>query len=76
MAQHLLSQQREVFDRENVVGPKSTPQKATILIDSESKREVSTHNEIKRGSLDYCSILLTNRKPKPEFTLVNNHTQR
>ena len=37
------------------------------LIDSKSGEEVSTPEEIKRVSLEYCKALLTNRKPKDDF---------
>ena len=53
--------------KEKIVGPKSTKQEATVLIDPQSNLEVNTPEDIKRISLQYCVDLLTNRKPKDEF---------
>ena len=53
--------------REKVVGPKSSKQEATVIIDSKTNLEVSTPEEIKRVSLQYCVDLLTNREPKEDF---------
>ena len=38
-----------------------------VLIDPKSKAEVNTPEEIRKVSRDYCTELLTNRKPKVEF---------
>ena len=38
-----------------------------VLIDPKSKAEVDTPEEIRKVSLDYCTELLTNRKPKVKF---------
>ena len=53
--------------KEDVVGSKSTPNEATILIDPKTNSEVNSVKEIKRISLQYCQELLTNRKPSEGF---------
>ena len=50
-----------------IVGSKSSKQEATVLIDPKSKSEVTTPEDIKRVSLQYCVDLLTNRKPKEDY---------
>ena len=50
-----------------IVGPKASAQEATILTDPKTGAEVSTPDDIKRVSLQYCKDLLTNREPKEEF---------
>ena len=39
-----------------------------MLTDPKTKLEVTTPEDIKRVSLEYCSNLLTNREPKEEYT--------
>ena len=55
--------------KEKIVGSQSARQEATVLIDpkSKSKSEVTTPEDIKRVSLQYCVDLLTNRKPKEDY---------
>ena len=53
--------------REKVVGPKAAKQEATVVIDPKNNSEVTSPDEIKRVSLQYCVDLLTNRKPKEDF---------
>ena len=53
--------------REKVVGPKAAKQEATVVIDPKKNSEVTSPDEIKRVSLQYCVDLLTNRKPKEDF---------
>ena len=53
--------------RTTIVGSKSSKQEATVLIDPKSKSEVTTPEDIKRVSLQYCVDLLTNRKPKEDY---------
>ena len=50
-----------------ITGLKSSCQEATVLVDPASGEEVTTPEEIKRVSLQYCKDLLTNRKPKDEY---------
>ena len=50
-----------------IVGSKSSKQEATVLIDPKSKSEVTTPEDIKRVSLQYCVDLLTNMKPKEDY---------
>ena len=51
-----------------IVVPKSLAPEAVVLIDPITKTEVTTPDNIKRVSLDYCTDLFTNRKPTEEFS--------
>ena len=53
--------------KENIVGSKKANQVATIVFDPKANIEVTTPEDIKRVSLEYCVNLLTNRKPKKDF---------
>ena len=53
--------------KEKVLGPKTVATEAVSLYDPKTGELVNTPSEIKRVSLEYCSNLLTNRKPKEKY---------
>ena len=53
--------------RERLVGSKSSGQEAAILLDLDTQAEVTDPVGIKSVCLDYCTKLLTNREPKPDY---------
>ena len=65
---HYKGKSAAIFNvKEKIVGPKASAQEATILTDPKTGAEVSTPDDIKRVSLQYCRDLLTNREPKEEY---------
>ena len=53
--------------KDKIVGNKAAVAEAVVLINPKTKEEVTTPMEIKKVSLDYCTDLLTNRKPKVKY---------
>ena len=53
--------------KNKIVGKKKLEQEATIIKNPANNEEVTDPDEIKRVSLEYCTTLLTNRKPKEKF---------
>ena len=57
-----------VFKTKNkIVGNKAVVAEPVVLIDPKTKAEVDSPEGIRKVSLDYCTELLTNRKPKVNF---------
>ena len=53
--------------KNKVVGKKKIEQEATIIKNPVNKQEVTDPEEINQVSLNYCTVLLTNREPKDKF---------
>ena len=53
--------------KEKIVGSKKTQAEAVVVRDPASGKDICDPTQIKKVSLDYCSDLLTNRSPKPEY---------
>ena len=53
--------------KDKIVGKKATAPEAVVLFNPRTKEEVNTANDIKKVSLQYCTDLLTNRKPKVQY---------
>ena len=53
--------------KDMVLGKRKTPQDQVVLKDPKTGKEVSTPDEIKRVSLEYCVDLLTAKEPPEKF---------
>ena len=61
--------------RGSVVGTKTTSIDAIVMKDPVSQAELTKANSIKQAALSYCSKLLSNRDPKPEYEIDINYKQ-
>ena len=53
--------------KNKVLGPKSPPNDAVIIVDPTDGCEIDTAHGIRKVTLEYCTNLLTNREPVPDF---------
>ena len=55
--------------KESVVGTKTTSPDAIVMKDPVSRADLIRTSSIKDAALSYCSNLLRNREPKPEYEI-------